>query len=70
MRWIREGGSVRLDPKEIRDGLDELLTLPDVAGRIGARFIIRQTKDYIRQLEGDLRRAGFTEYNDPKDTEE
>lgn len=61
---------MRLDPKEIRDGLDELLTLPDVAGRIGARFIIRQTKDYIRQLEGDLRRAGFTEYNDPKDTEE
>lgn len=61
---------MRLDPKEIRAGLDELLTLPDVSGRLGARFIIRQTKEYIRQLEGDLRRAGFTEYNDPKESEE
>ena len=52
---------MRLDPKEIRAGLDELLTLPDVSGRLGARWIIRQTKEYIRQLEGDLRRAGFTE---------
>ena len=25
---------------------------------------------YIRQLEGELRRAGFTEYNDQKETEE
>lgn len=25
--------------------------------------------NYIRQLEGDLRRAGFTEYNDPKEKE-
>jgi hypothetical protein len=25
--------------------------------------------EYIRQLEGDLRRAGFTEYNDPKEKE-
>lgn len=60
---------MRLDPKEIRAGLDELLTLPDVSGRLKARFIIRQTKEYIRQLEGDLRRAGFTEYNDPKEKE-
>lgn len=60
---------MRLDPKEIRAGLDELLTLPDVSERLGARWIIRQTKEYIRQLEGDLRRAGFTEYNDPKEKE-
>lgn len=25
--------------------------------------------EYIRQLEADLRRAGFTEYNDPKEKE-
>jgi len=25
---------------------------------------------YIRHLEGELRRAGFTEYNDQKETEE
>lgn len=60
---------MRLDPQEIRAGLDELLTLPDVNSRLGARQIIRLTKEYIRQLEGELRRAGFTEYNDPKDKE-
>jgi hypothetical protein len=26
--------------------------------------------EYIRHLEGELRRAGFTDYNDQKDTEE
>jgi len=61
---------MRLDPKEIRAGLDELLTLPDVRERLGARWIIRQTKDYIIQLEGDLRRAGFMEYQDPKESTE
>ena len=60
---------MRLDPTEIRAGLDELLTLPDVNSRLGARQIIKLTKEYIRQLEGELRRAGFTEYNDPKDKE-
>ena len=60
---------MRLDPEEIRAGLDELLTLPDVSQRLGARWIIRQTKDYIRQLEGGLRRAGFTEYPDPREKE-
>lgn len=61
---------MRLDPDDIREGLDELLKaeLP-VKDLLGARWIIRQTKEYIRQLEGDLRRAGFTEYNDPKEKE-
>jgi hypothetical protein len=55
---------MRLNPQDIRDGLDELLTTPGMNYQL-----IRQTKEYIRQLEGDLRRAGFTEYNDPKDKE-
>jgi hypothetical protein len=55
---------MRLNPQDIRDGLDELLTIP------GMNYtLIRQTREYIRQLEGDLRRGGFTEYNDPKDKE-
>lgn len=55
---------MRLNPRSIKDGLDELLTLP------GMNYtLIRQTKEYIRQLEGELRRAGFTEYTDPKDRE-
>ena len=61
---------MRLDSQEIRAGLDELLTLPEVSTTLGACFIIGQTKDYIRQLEGELRRAGFTDYNDQKETEE
>jgi hypothetical protein len=55
---------MRLNAREIRDGLDELLTIPGMNYKL-----IRETKEYIRQLEGDLRRAGFTEYNDPKDKE-
>jgi hypothetical protein len=55
---------MRLNAREIRDGLDELLTIPGMNYQL-----IRETKEYIRQLEGDLRRAGFTEYNDPKDKE-
>jgi hypothetical protein len=54
---------MRLNGKDIKEGLDELLTLPDVSSRIGARYIIREAKNYIRQLEADLRRQGFTEYN-------
>jgi hypothetical protein len=55
---------MRLNAKDIKNGLDELLTLPEMN-----YTLIRQTKEYIRQLEGELRRAGFTEYNDPKDKE-
>ena len=55
---------MRLNPQHIKDGLDELLTIPEMNYQL-----IRQTKEYIRQLEGELRRAGFTEYNDPKDKE-
>jgi hypothetical protein len=53
---------MRLNPQHIKDGLDELLTIPDMNYKL-----IRETKEYIRQLEADLRRAGFTEYNDPRD---
>lgn len=60
---------MRLNPEEIRAGLDELMTLPDVRERLGARWIIRQTKEYITQIEADLRRAGFTEYTDKETTE-
>lgn len=51
---------MRLDPKEIRAGLKDLLE-PSTGDR-STRLVIRDALEYIRQLEGDLRRAGFTEY--------
>jgi hypothetical protein len=50
---------MRLNPDDIRAGLK---TLKDTDPELS-----RDALAYIRQLEGDLRRAGFTEYNDPTD---
>ena len=59
-----------LNPKEIKDGLAELLSLDGPPNDyIGARWIIRGAISLIRQMEGDLRRQGFTEYNDKEETE-
>ncbi len=59
-----------LDPKEIKDGLAELLSLDGPPkDYIGARWIIRGAISLIRQMEGDLRRQGFTEYNDKEETQ-
>lgn len=61
---------MRIDGPELKEGLKELLALDGPPkDYIGARWIIRGALEYIRQLEGDLRRAGFTEYNDPKESE-
>ena len=61
---------MRINPEALKEGLKEILAM-DGAPKdyIGARWIIRGALEYIRQLEGDLRRAGFTEYNDPKESE-
>ena len=58
---------MNLDPKEVKEGLNELLTLPDIATSLGARWIIRNAITLINQMSGDLRRQGFTEYNDKED---
>ena len=54
---------MRLNPKEIKGDLYDLLETTE------KKHTIRQTLEYIRQLEGELRRAGITEYNDPKESE-
>lgn len=52
------------DGREIREGLKSLLALDHAPKEIlGARWIIRETIDYIRHLEAELRRAGFAEYD-------
>lgn len=58
---------MRLDAKEVREGLSKLRK--DTESRPWMRAVAGDALDYIRQLEGDLRRAGFTEYNDPKEKE-
>lgn len=55
---------MRHDPDEIKAGLKEILEadLP-VKQLLGARWIIRETLGYIRHLEGELRRARFSDYD-------
>lgn len=55
---------MRLDPKKIKDGLYDILETTD------HKHTIRQTLEYIRQLEGELRRAGYNDYTDPKESDE
>ena len=62
------------DPTDIKTGLQHIANeAPNaVADHRGQRWRedALDAMAYIRQLEGDLRRAGFTEYNDPKESEE
>jgi len=58
------------DPKKVKEGLLELLSLEGPPrDYIGARWIIKGAIALIRQMEGDLRRQGFNEYNDKEETE-
>lgn len=57
------------DPKEVREGLKELLTLDGAPkGYIGARAIIRAAIELIATMQADLRRQGLAEYNDEETT--
>ena len=62
------------DPTDIKIGLQHIANeAPNVVhDHRGQRWRedALAAMSYIRQLEGDLRRAGFTEYNDPKESEE
>ena len=64
---------MRLNPQQIRIGLQHIANeAPDlVQDHRGQRWRedALDAMSYIRQLEGELRRAGFTEYNDPKEKE-
>ena len=53
---------MKLDPKEIREGLKEILATD--ADKAKNRQVIREALRLIQQMQGDLRRQGFTEYND------
>lgn len=54
-----------INPKEVKDGLKDILD--DQADN--PKATIREALSLIRQMEGDLRRQGFSEYNDKEDSE-
>lgn len=62
------------DSNEVKLGLQHIAnqspsTLKNSWRAVRYREAALEALAYIRQLEGDLRRAGFTEYNDPKEKE-
>jgi uncharacterized protein YaiI (UPF0178 family) len=64
---------MRLSSQSIRSGLQHIANeapnaVPDHRGQRWREDAL-DAMAYIRQLEGDLRRAGFTEYTDPRDKE-
>lgn len=59
---------MRLDAKEIKNGLLDLIAAPDMANTVGAKWILRGAIELINQMQGDLRRQGFTEYNDKEES--
>lgn len=59
---------VKHDPKDVREGLKELLALEGPPkDYIGARWIIRAAIETISTMQADLRRQGLTEYNEGED---
>lgn len=52
------------DPKEVREGLKELLSLDGPPkDYLGARWIIRAAIETINTMAADLRRQGINDYN-------
>jgi len=56
---------MKLDPKEIREGLKEILA--NDANKTRDRQVIREALNLIQQMQGDLRRQGFDEYTDKEE---
>ena len=57
--------SVKHDPRDVREGLKELLA--DETSSPGARKAIRAAIETISTMQADLRRQGLTEYNEGED---
>ena len=59
------------DPKEVREGLKELLSLDGPPkDYLGARWIIRAAIETINTMVADLRRQGINDYNLEGDPDE
>lgn len=53
------------EPKKVKDGLLDILA----DSSTDPKETIRDAIALIRQMEGDLRRQGFNEYNEKEETE-
>lgn len=53
------------EPKKVKDGLLDILA----DSSTNPKETIRDAIALIRQMEGDLRRQGFNEYNEKEETE-
>ena len=52
------------DPRDVKDGLLKVLARENLPKEfLWVRHSVREALDYIRQLEADLRRQGFAEYD-------
>jgi hypothetical protein len=56
---------MRIDRNEVKDDLKALI---NDAGNNKEKQTLRSALSLIRQMEGDLRRQGFIEYNDKEET--
>lgn len=58
---------MRLDPKEVKQELKELRQLANITTNIGAQRTLNEAITLITQMQADLRRQGFHEYNDKEE---
>jgi hypothetical protein len=56
---------MRIDRNEVKNDLKALI---NDAGNNKEKQTLRSALSLIRQMEGDLRRQGFIEYNDKEET--
>jgi len=68
---------MRHDPADVKLGLQHIANTASETTDHNTAWRARRYREaaldamaYIRHLEGELRCAGFTDYNDQKDTEE
>ena len=57
---------MRIDRNEVKNDLKALI---NDAGNNKEKQTLRSALSLIRQMEGDLRRQGFIEYNDKEETQ-
>lgn len=58
---------MNIDPKEVKEELKELRRLSNISNHYGAQRTIQDAINLINQMQADLRRQGFHEYNDKEE---
>lgn len=58
---------MNIDPKEVKEELKQLRRLVNISTHYGAQRTIQDAINLINQMQADLRRQGFHEYNDKEE---